>query len=95
MAHKNFSASKTLAMPLLVVCASLGFACDIDKTQEGKSPEIEVTEGQMPKYDVDGPDVDINTKTKEVEVPDVDINTEKKQVEVPNVDVDMPGDDGE
>lgn len=94
MTRKSFKVNQVFTMPLLMACASLGFACDIDKTQDGKAPEIEVTEGQMPKYDVDGPDVDVNTKTKEVEVPDIDVHSEKKQVEVPDIDVNMP-DDGE
>lgn len=54
-------------------------ACEVEKTQEGEMPDVEVSGGQVPKYDVDGPDVEVGTK--------------KKEVTVPTVDVDMPDDD--
>jgi hypothetical protein len=53
--------------------------CDVDQTQEGKMPDVDVTEGQLPEYDVD--------------TPDVDVEMEKEVIEVPDVDVDMPKDD--
>lgn len=55
--------------------------CDVDQTQEGKMPDVDmdVTEGQLPEYDVD--------------TPDVDVEMEKEVIEVPDVDVDMPEDD--
>ena len=62
-------------------------ACDVDKTQEGEMPEVDVKEGQLPKYDVDAPDVDVKTREETVDVPDVDVHTEKKTVTVPDVDV--------
>ena len=84
--------------PVLLTCMAVAalIGCDVDKTQEGRMPEVEVTdEGQLPKYDVDGPEVEVGTTTKEVEVPDVDVDvhTEKKQMEVPTVDVKPPTDD--
>ncbi len=81
-----------------VIAASLALflsACDVEKTQEGEMPEVDVDvkEGQAPEYDVDAPDVDVSTEEKEVEVPDVDIDMEKKKVTVPDVDIDMPEDE--
>jgi hypothetical protein len=65
--------------------AALGLAaCDVEQTEEGEMPEVEgmptVEGGDMPEYDVEGPDVDVGT--------------EEQTVEVPTVDVD-PADDGE
>ena len=52
-------------------------ACDVDQTQEGELPEVEInaTEGQMPAYDVEGPEVNVGTTTETVEVPTVDVDT--------------------
>jgi hypothetical protein len=50
--------------------------CDIEKTQEGELPDVDVSVkgGQLPKYDVDAPDVDVGTKNVEVTVPDIDVD---------------------
>lgn len=81
-----------LALALLMAALS---GCDVEKTQEGEMPDVDVDvkEGQMPKYDVDAPDVDVSTEEKEVEVPDVDVEMKKKTITVPDVDIDMPADD--
>lgn len=65
------------------VCA-FGFvlgatACDVEQTEPGEAPEVEVEEGEMPEYDVD---------TAEVEV-----GTEKEVIETPDIDVEMPEED--
>ena len=56
-------------------------ACDVDQTKEGDLPEVEVNAsgGQLPEYDVDGPEVNVGT--------------ENKTIQVPTVDVDAPNDD--
>jgi len=57
-----------------VLLASLGLAgCDVEKTEEGKLPDVDIEGGNMPKYDVDAPEVDVGTKEKTVTVPDVDV----------------------
>jgi hypothetical protein len=48
-------------------------SCDVDQTQAGELPDVDIEGGQLPKYDVDAPDVDIGTKEVEVTVPDIDI----------------------
>ena len=51
-------------------------ACDVDQTQEGELPDVDVEvqdPGQVPKYDVDAPDVDVGTKDVTVPVPDIDV----------------------
>lgn len=57
-------------------------ACDIDQTEEGELPDVDVdvSEGQLPEYDVEGPDVDVGTVTDTV------------IIETPTVDIDLPDD---
>lgn len=56
----------TLMLPLA--------ACDVDQTEEGELPDIEVeAEGNLPEYGVEGPDVEVETDTMEIRTPDVDI----------------------
>ncbi len=45
--------------------------CNVEKTQEGELPDVEVKAdgGQLPKYDVETPEVELGTKKVEVEVP--------------------------
>lgn len=45
--------------------------CNVEKTQEGELPNVEVKAdgGQLPKYDVETPEVELGTKKVEVEVP--------------------------
>ena len=45
--------------------------CKVEKTQEGELPDVEVKAegGQLPKYDVETPEVEVGSKTVEVEVP--------------------------
>jgi hypothetical protein len=70
---------KRIIATTLIAPFALGLAaCDVDQTQEGEMPEVNVEGGQMPEFDV--------------ETADVDVGTEEKTIEVPTVDVDMPGD---
>jgi hypothetical protein len=60
---------------LLAPAFALGMAaCTVDQTQEGEAPEIEVREGQMPEYNVEPADGDLNWDTTTVRTPDIDIN---------------------
>lgn len=67
------------ALVFLCLAAS---ACKVEKTQDAKLPEVavEATGGQLPKFDVQGPEVKVGTKTTTVEVPTVEVKTpdEKK-----------------
>lgn len=71
--------NKKLALPFLLSAALLTVSttgCRVRQTQEGDMPDVKVeTEGgQVPKYDVDAPDVDVQTGKKTVEVPTVDVD---------------------
>ncbi len=77
---KKQDTKKTILQFSLAIVAGIGLAaCDVEKTQEGEMPEVEVEGGQIPKYDVDAPDVDVKMKEKDVtiKVPDVDITPAK------------------
>ena len=52
-------------------------ACEVTKTEEGGMRDVGVKDegGELPEYDVDGPDVDVSTKKVEVTVPDIDVKT--------------------
>jgi hypothetical protein len=69
-------------------------ACNVEKTEEGALPDVDVdaNAGKMPAYDVETADVDVGTKPAEVSVPDVDVDVSSKPatVAVPDVDVNMP-----
>jgi len=63
---------------ILVPAIALGLtACDVQKTQEGKLPDVDVDVkgGQVPKYDVDAGDVDVGTEKKEITVPTIDVDS--------------------
>jgi hypothetical protein len=51
-------------------------ACDVDQTKEGDMPEVDVNTsgGQLPEFNVEGPDVNVGTENKTVEVPTVDVD---------------------
>lgn len=65
----------TTKTAFFAVCsASVLFAlsgCKVEQTEEGKLPDVEVKAegGELPKYEVETPEVDVGTKTVEVEVP--------------------------
>ncbi|UAW96854.1 hypothetical protein KEM63_08320 [Halopseudomonas nanhaiensis] len=72
--------------PAAIVLGALSIAaCDVEQTEEGSMPEVDVSAegGNMPEYDVETADVDVGTKEKTVEVPDVDVTMPDEQEERP------------
>lgn len=73
---------KVSTVAALVFFSLAASACQVEKTQDAKLPEVsvEATGGQLPKFDVQGPEVKVGTKTTTVEVPTVEVKTpaEKK-----------------
>ena len=65
-----------------VSCLGLA-ACDVDKTQNGAMPDVDVnvSGGQLPEFNVTGPDVNVGMENTTVQVPtvDVDLPSENKQ----------------
>ena len=54
-------------------------ACDVDQTKEGEMPDVDVnvTNGQLPEYNVEGPSVNVGTENKVIQVPTVDVDAPK------------------
>ena len=57
-------------------CLMLG-ACQVEKTQNGSMPDVDVnvSGGQLPEYNVQGPDVNVGTENKTIQVPTVSVKT--------------------
>jgi hypothetical protein len=65
------------SIKIAAVIASLGLAaCDVDQTREAEAPEVDVdaSSGQLPRYDVDAPELNVDTENVVVQVPDVDVS---------------------
>lgn len=65
--------AKLAMIPVLAATFAIG-ACDVDKTEEGNLPDVDVQGGNLPEYDVDAPDVNVTTDTTQVVTPDIDID---------------------
>lgn len=85
---------KVMAGVLIPAFAFCMVGCDIDKTEEGRLPDVDVDVegGKLPKYDVETADVEIGSKKAEITLPDVDVDvdTKKHEITVPDIDVTMP-----
>lgn len=54
--------------------ATLGLAaCDVEQTEEGALPDVQVEGGNMPEFDVDAAPVEITTEEQTVDVPVVNV----------------------
>jgi hypothetical protein len=63
---------KTMLMSAIAMTSMLALsACKVDQTEEGALPDVEVTAegGNLPKYEVETAEVDMGTRTVEMEVP--------------------------
>jgi hypothetical protein len=83
---------RRLAITLFIIALLPLAACRVEQEREGELPEVSVEGGQLPQYDVEPVDVDVDTETRRVEVP-TGIETEEREVTVPDVDVNPPDDD--
>lgn len=81
---------QTSAIVLMVLGGLALYGCDVDQTREARAPDVDVEGGQLPAYDVDTPEVDVEQEKRQVTVPDVDVQTEERTVTVPEVDVEPP-----
>lgn len=75
---------------LLAAAAFVAWGCEVEQTEEGALPEVDVRGGNLPEYDVDAPDVDVGTREETITVPDVDVDAEERTIRVPDVDVNPP-----
>jgi hypothetical protein len=78
---KDFTMTLSHVVAIAVAACALSLSgCKVEKTQEGRAPDIDVNvkdKGQMPKYDVKPADVDVGTTQTTVTVPTVDVNMPK------------------
>ena len=63
-----------LLIALIVIGAGIatGFI-DLQKTQEGRLPEVQVKQGALPKYEASIAKVEVGSRNETVEVPTVDV----------------------
>jgi hypothetical protein len=62
-----------LVIVALVVAAFAFGLIDIDQTKSLKTPDVSVTGGQAPAFDVNTATVDVGTKKETIEVPTIDV----------------------
>ena len=93
----NNKIHKLLISTPFVAAAIFAVGCDVDQTEQGDMPEVDVDyeEGNLPEYDVEMADVDVGTTTETVSVPKVRVVVEEEEVEVPYVDFEMPNESDE
>jgi len=77
---------------LLLIVMPLG-ACRVEQEETGSLPDVDVDvePGNLPEYDVQGPDVNVGVTERTVTVPRVVVVQEEETIEVPYIDVDAPG----
>ncbi|WHO40055.1 hypothetical protein PMI04_005535 [Sphingobium sp. AP49] len=63
-----------LLIALIVIGAGIatGFI-DLQKTQDGRLPEVSVQKGALPKYEANVAKVEVGSRNETVEVPTVDV----------------------
>jgi hypothetical protein len=75
---------------------SLGLGgCDVEQTEEGELPEINVEGGNLPEYDVDTAELKVGTTETTVSVPDVDVHMEETEMNVPTIGYEPADADGD
>lgn len=96
MFTKRINLNPLTLLPMLLLVFTIS-SCDVEQTEEGDMPEVDVDveEGNMPEYDVDWADVDISTRQETIQVPKVRVTMEEEVTEVPYIDVTMPDEMGE
>jgi hypothetical protein len=88
----TFPILRALTAAVALPALALAFTgCEVKKTEEGEMPKVNVEGGNLPKYDVETPDVKVEGKEKTITVPDVDIVTPAEKRAGGNVE---PGDAG-
>ncbi|WP_238365883.1 hypothetical protein [Mesobacterium pallidum] len=88
-------ATIALAAAAAVVIAAGVYMVDIDMTDEGALPDVDVSVegGELPEFDADVGSIETGTTTETVTVPEVEVDTREAQIEVPTISVNPPEDD--
>ncbi|MET0248391.1 MAG: hypothetical protein ABW164_01530 [Sphingobium sp.] len=63
-----------LVIALIVIAGGLAFGfIDLQKTADGRLPQVAVKEGALPKYDAKVAKIEVGREKKTVEVPTVEV----------------------
>lgn len=68
---------RKLVLTTAIATLSLGLAaCDVKQTEEAELPDVEVDAegGNLPEYDVDTADVDVEMEEETIEVPTLEVD---------------------
>jgi len=63
----------------LLVILGLFFFFDLEQTQEGSLPSVEVTGGEVPEFDVEAGDVEVGTTERTITVPTIDLESPEEE----------------
>lgn len=92
MKSQILNSKKVLSFALILALVPLT-SCQVEREQAAKLPDVNVSvePGQLPKYDIKGPDVNVGVTERTVTVPKIIVIQEEQTVKVPYIDVNMPG----
>ncbi|KST69977.1 hypothetical protein [Mastigocoleus testarum] len=90
MQSKPLTLRKFLPLSLFILLLPLA-SCQVKQEEAGRLPDVDITPGKLPEYDIKGPDVKVGVTKRTVTVPKVIVVQEQQTVEVPYIDVDLPG----
>jgi|GEM_PF-262813 len=92
--QQRLSLRKVIPLSLFLVLIPFT-ACRVEQEETGELPDVdvEVEPGNLPEYDVEGPDVNVGVTERTVTVPRVVVLQEEETVEVPYLDINVPGAD--
>ena len=67
---------KTIIKVLVGASCFAMAACDVDQTKEGNLPDVDVnaTGGELPEFNVEGPEVNVGTENTTVQTPTIDVD---------------------
>ena len=82
------------AVGITAVAAAAVYMIDIDQTQEGALPDVDIAVegGQLPEFDAEVGTVALGEAQVEVEVPEFKVTTNTETITVPTLSVDALGD---
>ncbi len=86
------SLKRLIPLSILLIVMPLG-ACQVEQEEAGSLPDVDVDvePGNLPEYDIQGPDVNVGVTEETVTVPRVVVIQEEETVQVPYIDVNLPG----
>lgn len=92
MKSQLLNSKKVFSLAFLLLLIPLA-SCQIEQERAAELPDVDVNvePGQLPVYDIEGPDVNVGVTERTVTVPRVIVIQEEQTVQVPYIDVDVPG----